>query len=315
MGRPLAGQILKHFEPDELRHITRAASGLGSVPPEAIEGLVDDFTSAFLRGVDLHGSAGEARDLLAAILPPEDVAAIMSDVSGMAAGAVWERIGQISEPTIAAYLAREHGQVAALVLSRITPAQAARVLSQLPRPRALEATRRMLSLKPMTDEAVRLIERILHDDLLTGAARRSGPDSTARVADIINQLDRSQMDEMLANLAETQPKTVEKLRSLLFTFDDVAQLDKKARMALFDAVPTDQVVLALSGTEEHFRDLILSSLAARARRMVEHELASDAAPAQRDIVKARRAIADRALAMIERGDIDAGRSEQSDHFA
>jgi len=133
------------------------------------------------------------------------------------------------------------------------------------------------------------------------------------MADIINKMDREQMEDVLQSLAETRPKTAETLRGLLFTFDDLIKLPPRTRMALFESIPTERVVLALKGADDEIKDAILSSLTGRARRMVEQELASSEPASQRDVVKARRAIADTALSMAEKGEIElnsAGEDEE-----
>jgi flagellar motor switch protein FliG len=112
------------------------------------------------------------------------------------------------------------------------------------------------------------------------------------------------MEDVLNSLAATRPKSAEILKSLLFTFDDIIKLTPKARTALFDAVPSEKTVMALKGTEPEFREVILSSLASRVRRMVEQELSSGDPASQRDVAEARRAITDLALEMAGRGDIE-----------
>lgn len=78
MGPPGASRLLKHFDPSELRLITRAAADLGSVPSAAIEHLIDEFYDSFSAGLDLMGNAGQAQQLMAGVLPPDQIADIMT---------------------------------------------------------------------------------------------------------------------------------------------------------------------------------------------------------------------------------------------
>ena len=103
-------------------------------------------------------------------------------------------------------------------------------------------------------------------------------------------------------------------QGLLFTFDDIVNLSPRARVTLFDQVPTERVILALKGTDPIFRDLVLSSLASRAKRMVEAELQNGQPSPQRDVLKARRAIADLVLEMAEKGQIELNSSEGGDDY-
>ena len=274
MGKPLAGRLLKHFDNDELRLITRSVADLGSVGVPALETLIEEFAAQFLSGVDLLGSATEVEELLAGVFSPEQIADIMSDVTGNSNESIWERLSAVSESVVAAYIGKEHPQTAALILSKVSPTSAAKVMGQLPRELRNEVMRRMLSIASVSEQAIRALENTLQEDLLVNISRKNGADQNARMADIINKLEKNQMEDVLQNLAERRPKAAETLRGLLFTFEDIIKLQPRARMVLFDQIPTERVVLALKGTEAAFRDTILSSLAARARRIVESELAN-----------------------------------------
>jgi flagellar motor switch protein FliG len=127
-------------------------------------------------------------------------------------------------------------------------------------------------------------------------------------------MERDKMDDVLQSLAAARPKAAEVLRKLMFTFDDIIKLTPRARTVLFDKIPTELVVLALNGTDSAFRDAILSSLAARARRIVESELSNGGAVSQRDVLKARRTIADSALELASTGQIELNSPEDEDEF-
>ena len=75
------------------------------------------------------------------------------------------------------------------------------------------------------------------------------------------------------------------------------------RLILFDKVQTEQVMLALRGAEAEIKEIILSSLGARARRMIESELNDAAAEVTKEVIAARRAIAETALRLASAGEI------------
>jgi flagellar motor switch protein FliG len=309
MGKPVAGRLLKHFDPLELRQITKSASGLGAVPTPVLEALVEEFSAQFSNGLDLLGNAGEAEQLLTGAFPPEQVADILSDVLGSSNSGMWEKLAGIPENVFAAYLLKEHPQTAAFVLSKLSPSLAAKISAQLPRDFRNEAMRRMLSLEPVQDSTLRSIEGVLQEDLLNAAARHSGASPHSHMANIINQLEPEAMEDVLQSLALARPKEVEILKKLLFSFDDMLKLSVKARATLFDKIPTERVVLALRGTQAEFRDGVLSSLTSRARRLVESELDDGSVVSPRDVAKARRMIADLVLEMAQRNEIEIASSE------
>ncbi|MCB8823481.1 flagellar motor switch protein FliG [Microvirga rosea] len=314
MGKPAAGRLLKHFSPEEIKLITRSAAELGPISPTQLETLVDEFATQFSHGTSLFGTASEVEKLLSGVLPPEQIAELMTDVLGNSNRSIWDRISNVSESVLATYLMKEHPQTAALILSKVKPASAAKVMGHLPTPLRNSLMRRMLTFKPIVDETMRHIEKTIHEDFMINFSRNMGADTHAKMADIINKMERDHMEDVLQSLSEVRPKSAEILKSLLFTFDDIVGLTPRARTALFDQIPNDRVVLALKGTEDAFRNIILSALASRVRRIVEHELNSKEPASQRDVLEARRAITDLALEMAGRGEIELNPENDGDTF-
>jgi flagellar motor switch protein FliG len=304
MGKPLASRLLKHFDQDELREITRSVGELGVVPMPLLEDMVEEFAGNFVKGAGLMISPNDAEHLLSGLLPPEEISDIMSDITGNSNHSIWQRLSGVSENLFAGYLIKEHPQTSAAILSKVTPVCAAKVMGQLPRELRNEVMRRMVGIAIVSEPAMRVIESTLQEDLLVNVARNNRTAHNGRMADIINKMEREQMEDVLQSLAEARPKVAEVLRGLLFTFDDIIKLPAKSRLALFDQIPTERVVLALKGTDAMFRNSILSTLSTRARRIVETELANGGPAPHREVIKARRMIADTALEMSERGDIE-----------
>ncbi len=310
MGKAGASRLMKHFDPDEIKLITRSVADLPPVPAAQLRGLIEDFAVQFASGASLVGAAGEVERLLNGVLPKEQIDEIMGDILGNADRSIWERISGVNETTLAAYIMKEHPQIAALILSKVKSATAAKVIGFMPADRRDAIFRRMLSLKPVVDETLRMLERTLHQEFTMNFSQNSGDDSQARIADIINKLERDQMEQVLQSLAATRPKAAESLKSRMFTFEDLAKLSAKARTTLFGKVPADRVVLALKGASPELREMILQSLSSRVRKMIEQELSSGQPVAQREVNAARRTITDMALEMGSRGEIEIGGEEE-----
>jgi flagellar motor switch protein FliG len=310
MGKSLSARLMKHFEADEIRQITRSASELRPVSAPQLGSLIEDFATQFALGASLVSSPAEVQRMLDGVLPKEQIDEIMGEVAGKPDNSTWDRISAVNEGALAAYILSEHPQTAALILSKIKSATAAKIIALLPADKRDGLIRRMLSVKPVADEAMRLFERILQSEFSGKLARLAGGQGNAHIADIINKLDSDQVEAILQSLATTRPKTAEALKSQLFTFEDLAKLSQRARGTLFDMVPADKVALALKGTSAEYREVILSSLSSRVRKMIEQELNNGQAVPARDVIEARRSIVDLALEHAGRGDIEIRNQEE-----
>lgn len=309
MGKPLASRLLKYFDAEDMKIVVKTASTLGNVPRGMLDKLIEEFADSFAIGSDVRGSMSEAEQLLEGVVPAEQYEDIMADVRGLSNQAIWMRLTELPENSVAAYLAKEHPQVTALVLSKTTPQCAASIIGQLPIGLRNEVMRRMLSIGHVMDHPLEVLEETLREDLLAKVSRGKGPNIHARIADIINKLERQQMDEVLESLHQHRPKEAKLVRGLLFTFDDIVKLSDGARTKLFDQVPVERTILALKGADPHLVNLILASASSRSRRMIEQELQSSAPVIAKEVVRARRAIADLALDLGEKGVIEINATE------
>lgn len=305
LDRDVSSRILKHFDHRELKNIARIAARLDAIPSKTLEeicnGLIDEISNG---APDLMGGESVAEELLASALPDEQVADIMSELRGRSNKFLWQRVGALSEKVLADYLTNEHPQTVALILGRVDPPVAAKVLALLPGALRASAMRRMLVSKPVSEHVVHLVEEALQEDLFAVSNAPSTAEVSARVAGIVNQLEREQIVEIIEGISASEPVLAEQLKSMIFSFEDIVSLSQKARMLIFDQAATERVILALRGSEANMREAVLPCLSQRTRRMVEAELAAPAEPPRKDVLAAQREIANIVLRLSEQGLID-----------
>jgi flagellar motor switch protein FliG len=301
LGKPRAAKLLKRFDPEELKILTQLAGDLQPIGASDLEGLVEEFAQKFSSGINFVGTEKEVKSLLSDVMGEDQLAGVMSEeeAAGELPERVWDRIAKVKDDALRAYLQREHPQTAAMILSHIGSETAARIISTFPAQERNALLIRMLGIKKVADDAARAVENAIAEDLLS----KSSTGSHAGIADILNRLDKSQSEDLLKDLAVVRPDDAKTLKGMLFTFIELVNLPAKARTLVLDQVPIEKLVAALKGTDTAFQQAILSSLAARSKRMVEAELQGGGNASERDVVEARRAIVDTVLKMMAKGEI------------
>lgn len=312
LGKSKASGILRRLDPEDLKALTRSAANLRPMSASDVSALVEEFAQNFSNGVKFLGTENEIRDLLSDVMSDDEYTqALYGDNSepmvvplmGMGDASrdeqIWDKISKVKIEQLRAYLMGEHPQTVALILSKLDSETAAKVISSFPAESRSGVLVRMLGVKPPDEEALRVLEETLAEDLLAEA----GPTKHGGVADILNRLEKQQTEDVLRNLAEVRPDDAKVLKNMLFTFDDMITLTAQARTLVLDQVPIEKLILALKGTDATFQSAILASLAARSRRMVEAELQSGATAPPREMQEARRFVVDTVLRMNARGDI------------
>jgi flagellar motor switch protein FliG len=302
LGKPRAAKLLKRFDPEDLKVLTQLAGDLQPIGASDLETLVEEFAQKFSSGINFMGTEKEVRSLLSDVMTEDQLAGVMTDEqeeAGEAPERIWDKIAKIKDDALRASLQNEHPQTAAMVLSRIGSETTAKILSSFPAQERNALLIRMLGIKKVGDDAARAVEQAIAEDLLS----KSSSGAHAGIADILNRLDKAQSEDLLKDLAETRPEDAKTLKGMLFTFVDLVVLPAKARTLVLDQVPIERLVAALKGTDSAFQTEILSSLAARSRRMVEAELQGGGSASDREVSEARRAVVDTVLKMMAKGEI------------
>ena len=165
---------------------------------------------------------------------------------GEAPERIWDKIAKIKDEALRAYLGKEHPQTAAMILSRIDPALAAKIVASFPAQQRNALLIRMLGIKKVADDAARAVELAIAEDLLA----KSSSGSHAGIADILNRLDKTQSDDLLKNLAEVRPDDAKTLKGMMFTFVELVNLPAKARTLLLDQVPIERLVAGAHGNRQ-----------------------------------------------------------------
>ena len=197
-------------EIDEIKEITQAMSRLGVVPGEVVEALLRDFVERLGSAGGLIGSYDTTERLLGQVLDPTRSAAIMEDVRGPAGRTVWDKLGNVDESVLAAYLKNEYPQTIAVVLSKIRSEHAARVLASLPEEAAIETVLRMLRMEVVQKDILDDVEQTLRAEFMSNLARtqpaRQSRDH-GRDLQLPRPLDRGPLPRSCSRSATRRPPT------------------------------------------------------------------------------------------------------------
>ena len=176
------------------------------------------------------------------------------------------------------------------------------MLLTVAKPMRGDIVKRMVSISAVPPAALRLIENQLRNRVLGETSSRDNSAGQIRVASVLNEMDKEQLDEVMMDLEAAGAPDLEAIRSRLFSFDDLPLLSQKARVLLFDGIAVELVTLALRNAPAALGEAVLSSIGARSRRMIESELGQGSeAAAMAEVVKARKSIAATAIRMSREG--------------
>ncbi|WP_447910430.1 flagellar motor switch protein FliG [Brevundimonas bullata] len=295
--------LWKQLDDEEIKEVSQAMAGLGTVAAQVVEEVLVEFVSGIGGSGALMGSYEQTQRLLASFMPGDRVDSLMEEIRGPAGRTMWDKLGNVNEAVLANYLKNEYPQTVAVVLSKVKPDHASRVLTALPEDFALECVQRMLRMEPVQRDILDKIEQTLRTEFMSNLARTSKRDSHELMADIFNSFDRQTEARFIGALEERSRDSAERIRSLMFVFEDLSKLDPGGVQTLLRAVEKDQLGLALKGASDSLREMFFSNMSERASKIMREDMESMGPVRLKDVDAAQMTMVQVAKDLAARGDI------------
>ncbi len=303
LGEQFGGKIWGLLDDDELRQLSVVMSSLGTIEAPAVEKLLLDFVGRMSASGAILGTYDATERLLHQYLPPERVGGIMDEIRGPAGRNMWEKLSNVQEEVLANYLKNEYPQTVAVVLSKLRPEHAARVLSILPEELALDVVNRMLRMEAVQKEVIERVEQTLRTEFMSSISQTRRRDAHEVMAEIFNNFDRQTETRFLTALEEDNREAAERIKTLMFTFDDLAKLDAGSAQTLMRHVDKDKLGVALKGASEQVRQFFLSNMSTRAAKMLVDDMQAMGPVRLRDVDEAQVMLVNLAKDLAAKGEI------------
>lgn len=303
LGKEHGAPIWDQLSVEEVKDLSSAIAQLGRVPSHVAEHLLVSFTGEVTSMNALHGSYETAERLLDGVLPTDRVREIMEDIRGPAGRTMWDKLSNVSESVLARYLKNEYPQTVAVILSKLKPENAAGVLAQLPQDIATEVIQRMLRMETVQKDVLLQVEQTLRSEFMNNLSRSQRHDPHEAMAEVFNAMDRSTEEAMLYALDEHAPESAERIRALMFTFEDLGGLVPQAAAVIVRQADKRQMALALKGATDDIRRLFLGTMTERSAKLMREDMAAMGPVRARDCEEAQTALVRLAKQLADSGDI------------
>ena len=303
LGERYGGKIFSLLEDDELRAISTVMSSLGTIDAASVEELLLEFVSLMSGSGGILGSYDVAERLLQQYLPKERVGGIMDDIRGPAGRNMWEKLAHVQEDVLANYLKNEYPQTVAVVMTKMRPELAARVLAVLPEDFSLDVISRMLKMEAVQKEVIEGLEETLRTEFMSNLSQTRRRDAHEEMAEIFNNFDRATETRFLTALEGENPDSAEHIKALMFTFDDLVKLDSGSAQTLMRNIDKDKLGIALKSANEDVRGFFLGNMSSRAGKMLLDDMAAMGPVRLRDVDEAQALLVNLAKDLAAKGEI------------
>ena len=233
----------------------------------------------------------------------ERVGGIMEEIRGPAGRNMWEKLSHVQEDILANYLKNEYPQTVAVVISKLRPEHAARVLAILPEELALDVVNRMLKMEAVQKEVIERLEQTLRTEFMSNLSQTRRRDAHEVMAEIFNNFDRQTETRFMTALEDDNRESAERIKTLMFTFDDLTRLDTGSAQTLMRQIDKDKLGIALKGASDAVRQFFFSNMSTRAAKMLADDMAQMGPVRLRDVDEAQAQLVNLAKDLAAKGEI------------
>ena len=314
LGKDYGEPVWESLEDDEIAEISIAMSKLGKVTTDQVEEILARFISDMSISGAVMGNFESTENLLKQILPEDRVNLIMEGIRGPAGRNMWEKLSNVQAHILANYLKNEYPQTIAVILSKINADHAAKVLSLLQDDFSLEVIQRMLAMEAVQKEILEKIESTLRKEFISNLSSTNQTFAHETMASIFNNFDRQTEALFMGKLEEIDRDSAEKIKNLMFTFDDLSNLDSGSIQTLLRAIDNDVLALAMKGTSDQIKDFFLSNMSQRAADLLRDELENMGPVRLSDVDEAQATMINKAKDLEATGEIIISKGDSGEEF-
>ena len=314
LGEENSSKIFAMMDDEEIKEISQTMANLGTINAGLVERLFIEFADQISSTGSLVGSFESTERLLLKTLPKDRVEGIMEEIRGPAGRTMWDKLGNVNETVLANYLKNEYPQTVAVVLAKIKPDHAARVLSLLPENFAMEVIMRMLRMEAVQKEVLDGVERTLRTEFMSNLARTARRDAHDMMADIFNNLDRNAENRFMSALEERNRESADRIKQLMFTFEDLVRIHSAGIQLLLRNIEKDKLGMALKGASDAIKDLFFKNMSERAGKMLREDMDAMGPVRLRDVDQAQSLIVAMAKELASSGQIVISEGREEDEL-
>lgn len=314
LGTEASAKIMKCLREDEIEELTLEIANLKRIGTDTKDVVLDEFLQICIaQEYIVSGGIDYAKEVLEKALGNQRAKEIIGKLTATLQIRPFDFARKTEPSQLLNFIQNEHPQTIALVMSYLRPEQAAIILSALPPMQQVEVARRVATMDRTSPEVLREVEQVLekklssfvmHDFTIAGGIEP--------VVDILNRVDRGTERTILEALAEEDPELADQIKSRMFVFEDVANLDNKSVQRILREVDMKDLGLALKTSSEELKELILKNMSKRAAEMLLEDMQMLGPVRLRDVEEAQQKIVNIIRQLEDSGELVIARGQEDD---
>ena len=301
LGVESAIEVTKRMERSSAYDVLRQAAKINSVDPDDSLAVLSEFSEMLSSSTMLPSGREFVSVIMDEAFGGEDP---LNNI---------DFLRRLDKPQLLEIVRSEHPQVAAFILSYVTPEQAAQLMAELTPEQQLDIAARIAVSEPPKREALCHLARSLGNRLnnLFGNATAMEVGGVGALVKIMKTVGREVEQNILMGFSGTRPELAEELKKNMFVFDDLTNLDDKALQRVLKEIDGKVLALALKRASPEILELIKRNMSERARNILNEDIEAAGKVRLKEVDRAQSEIVSAVRRLTESGEIVVNRENEA----
>ncbi len=308
LGKDQAAEIMKFLSESEVKKLSRTFMNVNEVNRDTQRTVVGEFHRMLQAAERMVVDGKEfAKEVISNAFGDEGGESMLEYITGSRKEPLSTLLSDIPSNALENFIRAEHPQTVAFLLSKMVPESAAQALAQMSEEMQTDVLVRISQLQNVKSDVIDEVREVLRSNVRgVGMGEEEELGGPKAAADILNFVERTNEERIITEIEEMYPELADKIRNLMFTFEDLTKIDDRGIQAIMKEVPRDQLVLALKRASEELKTLLFRNISQRAAQMLQEDLESLGPTKLKDVEKAQQAIVDVVRRLESEGKIVVG---------
>ncbi|MBI3964355.1 MAG: flagellar motor switch protein FliG [Chloroflexi bacterium] len=305
LGTDVSANVLRQLRETEIEQLTLEIFATEQIPDETRSEVLGECYQIALASQYLStGGYHYAQDMLSRALGNEKANEIISRLATTLRRQHFDFLRDSDPTQLANFISQEQPQAIALILSHLQPTLASKVIAHLAPDIQSEVAMRIATMERTPPEVIDAVESVLRQrfsNVITSDYTAAG--GVEYLVKILTNVDRGTERVILDDFDKHVPELAEEVRKLMFTFDNLIQLDDYALQRVLREVDMRDLARALRGTSDELRERIFRNVSSRAADMLREDIAVSGPVRVKQVEEAQQRIVTVVRRLEESGDI------------
>jgi len=309
LGNQVTAKVFRSLRDNDVKRLVNAMGQVTKVPIDIVKKVLEEFYSEISEEDTLIFGHAAGREFILETLGEERAKTVLGQLSVIEGSRTLEALELVDPRTLANFLVNEHPQTVALILAHLDPSKKCEVLRRVPEGIQTEVVLRIANLDYISPTLIAQVDEVLKQELATlGSIDTQQLGGVQPIAEMLNVMDKSSEQNIMARVEEKDPQLAEEIRKLMFVFEDIIFIDDRGMQTMLKEVANDKLVLALKTAPDEIKEKIFKNISKRAADLLREDLQamgpvklSDVEGAQQEIVNVAKRLEAEGKIMISRG--------------